>query len=188
MQGGAANAYVYAGDPINGNDYSGQCGGLFGFICSAWNSITAQPKTTKPNAVGGYLHWLTAAGQGQKIKANTVSWTLIGVQNLGNGKNRTVAVGAAAQGFDASEHIGRVSGVFRDDILKTSNGYRAIGTYTPNTDRYDFNIDPSRGWANLPVAMGTLGGMYANLFTFGIIRPTDYSISFEGSASIDQSW
>src|SRR5262249_9014026 len=39
VEGGTANAYVYALDPVNENDFTGQCVNGFSFVCDHWRDI-----------------------------------------------------------------------------------------------------------------------------------------------------
>lgn len=70
-----------------------------------------------PSAVGGYIQWLIGAGQTLVMSAASIVWSPMPddkvklSQNIG--KNQVVKIGASAQGFDGSEHIGRVSGAKR---------------------------------------------------------------------------
>lgn len=180
VQGGTPNSYVYPTDPIEQSDLNG---------CFSWKFWQRKPASARPSAARGYAHWLLGGGKSQTMKASSISWKMRTSDLNHVGHHSALPASASAQGFNASEHIGRVSGTFSGSITKTSSGYRAVGTYTPNTDIYDFNFDPRRtAVGNAAGAVGTFGGMVANQLSFGIIRPTSYNIYFIGSAQVDQSW
>jgi hypothetical protein len=83
-----------------------------------------------------------------------------------------------------------MAGTFNGRIDKTSGGYRAVGTFTPSPDTYDFNNDHSRGpLANGAAAIGRWEGAAAHIGSLGVIDPKPYTIYFGGGPiEINQSW
>lgn len=194
VEGGTLNNYVYAQDPVNEKDLSGKfiLPGIMGWVKKMLGIKSPAKKAAprnpipvnKPSAFGGYGHWLAGGGRPIKMKASSVSWKITTRLKLGNYSN--TPVNAAAQGFNGSEHIGRVNGSFSGTVVSTSKGMLMKGTFKPNNDTYDFNLDSSRGnVANIATAVGGISGFMLQASNPGIINPTGYEIVFEGTAKIE---
>jgi len=207
VDGGTLNAYSYVADPINASDYNGQwgIGDLFAPIVKAVQSITKKVVNTVQKVVTAvkkaivqvvtpvvyYTNWVLGTGKSVTVstKSANLSVNKQDLQSHANGQQGTYPAGASANGFANSEVIGRVSGSFTGTVSKTPTGYRAVGTYTPKSDLYNFNLDPGRSLlGNAATAAGAAGGLYVQYETFGLIRPKDYNINFDGSVSVDMTW
>lgn len=188
VEGGTLNNYIYSHDPVNGYDLNGKF--IFLLVIPTKplvNKALPTPKTSSiPGILSAYLHWLFGGGSAVRVKTKDAKWNLISKPKVG--KHTKTRVAARASGR-ASDVIGRVSGTFKGTVTKTKTGYHAKGTLTPSNDIYDFNDDPSRGGsANLQTLIGSVGGEIASMVSARLIKPKSYSIVFEGSVEIDQTW
>jgi hypothetical protein len=169
VEGGVDNNYVYPTDPVNTNDLSGM--------------FSLRNVFRKPSAFLGYGRYLFGGGKSQTIKKTDIKFNLStrDLQRLGVGAQKSKPVGASAVGFSGFEHIGRIGGTFTGRIDETSTGFRAVGIFSPMSDTYDFNNDPTRGrTANAAAAIGRWSGTAAHWGSLGIISPQNYTIYFAG--------
>lgn len=112
VEGGTANGYVYVGDPINGNDYTGRCWSHFGWFCSAAHSAS--------NAVKGL-----ASKVGRKISSfftPSDSETLTRVVP----DSGLYVKGAGSSAFETAQSV-----AYGSNAVKSSGIYR----YTDNNGR-----------------------------------------------------
>lgn len=148
-----------------------------------------------PNAARGYIHWLTGGGQGLRLPASSIAWKLTADEDFKRNFpcnsascswNTSTILGATTSGFNASEHIGRGHGTFIGNITYREGKYGFRGTFYPGKDPYNFDVGGRSFIGGAATLAGAAGGVYAQVRSFGIIRPMDYDIYFDGSVEINQ--
>ena len=197
VEGGTMNNYVYALDPVNQKDLSGEFLSLMtAIIVRMIINAVAKILTsnfTKPNAVGGYLHWLGGSGKSMNFKTRDLGIEMKPTQNPNRfltGKDVTIEGFDGYASGDAKEHIGGVSGTFRGSVESLGNGrYRAKGKFKPYSQLYDFDVSTNaESWRNntdreAATAIGLTGGvLYAGYMG---LAPKNYTMNFEGSVNVD---
>ncbi|HMS93171.1 MAG TPA: PA14 domain-containing protein [Candidatus Saccharibacteria bacterium] len=197
IEGGTLNNYVYAMDPVNQWDLSGQFINLKGLLSNLrimTGPRVVTPKPGAPNAAGGYLHWLFGGGKSMTIKASTLRLDLSTdrlMKSASKGAVTIANIGAGAQGFNGGAHVGGVSGTFHGVVTKTGNTYRAQGAYSIYPNSYNFDPKPWGSRSNageFSTRAGLASGVAVQTWSHGGISPNDYTMNFEGVYYVNQTW
>jgi hypothetical protein len=206
VDGGTLNGYVYVADPINSSDYNGKWGfgDLFSAIVNVVKAVVKAvitPIVKIVNAVAQvavaamfYGAWTSGFVKSATVKTKEANITVSKpqLQAAATGRPQTIKADGASGG--AYFFItGNVSGTFTGTVTKTSTGYRAVGTYKPDTNTYDFDLFSENArkrttLGTVATVIGAAGGVASCVSNLFMHCPRDYEIDFDGSASVDMSW
>jgi hypothetical protein len=172
VEGGTLKPYVYAHDPVNFADYTGQSlwGGIKALAGAVLKAVVImQPLLLPVIAVAAVLTSKTvtamvthAVGGGQPRSASTDSYNWGKLQNTSadfrtkvvaanKGKcpsgcviiNQSTTVSSPAN-FDQKETIGKYSGNLNGTMKTTTTGWSFQGTLTIKPEKYDYNIEDGK--------------------------------------------
>jgi RHS repeat-associated protein len=185
VEGGTLNDYVYAHDPVNLSDYTGQSfwGALKNVVTTAAKVLFISSPIVMPIiAVAAVLTSKTvvamvnhAVGGGQPRTASTASYNWGKLQNtsadfggiVAKSKgscssgctvvNNTVRVSSPV-GIDNKETIGKYSGVLNGTIKTTSTSWSFKGELKINPEKYNYDIEWKNRFStrNIGTATGAL--------------------------------
>jgi RHS repeat-associated protein len=212
IEGGTLNPYVYAHDPVNMDDYSGQgiFGGIFSLRCllcgtpskgvASMANVVLKSVTAPKKATIRYKDYLSGTGKTIITKIADWAWKNYKIQDFGvdpniyKGRDGTVSINKdlSNQGpIDLSGKliIGRVANInLTGNLVVNGNNWTFKGGFTASPDYYDFNSDKTRGSAaNFSTDIGHIFGQFVWVGSMGAINPQGYEIQFEGMIPIEQS-
>jgi len=189
IEGGTLNMYVYAMDPVNQFDLSGEFINLTGILNSLkvltgifTNNINKTKKVA--NVVGAYAHYVGGSGMPVTYPARMFKWSLHEdiIKSIKTGTYSSQRIGATATGLDGKYIINDINnGYFTGSISKEGDWYRVRGKYTPVYDIYNFDL---RGEFSEREILNRIALGGAQTLNPGGYSP--YTIVFTGKVEIDQ--